>query len=91
MERQSGLYLQILKHLKGKGKTMKTNMGSADRAIRLLFVAAIAILFFTDNITGITAIILGAFAVVFAFTSFTGFCPLYHPFKIRTTEKRVRG
>jgi len=67
---------------------MKTNMGAADRAIRLLLVAVIAILYLTDNITGIAAIILGIFAVVFAFTSFTGFCPLYYPFKISSIRKK---
>jgi len=67
---------------------MKTNMGAADRAIRLLLVAVIAILYLTDNITGIAAIILGIFAVVFAFTSFTGFCPLYYPLKISSIRKK---
>ena len=67
---------------------MKINMGAADRAVRLLLVAVIAILYFTDNISGIAAIILGAFAVVFAFTSFTGFCPLYYPFKIATIRRK---
>ena len=51
-------------------------MGAADRAIRLLLVALVAILYFTDNITGTAAIILGILAVVFMFTSFTGFCPM---------------
>jgi len=67
---------------------MKTNMGAADRAIRLLLVAVIAILYFTDNISGIAAIILGAFAIIFALTSFIGFCPLYYPFKISSMRKK---
>lgn len=67
---------------------MKINMSAADRAIRLLLVAVIAILYFTDNITGIAAIILGALALIFVFTSFTGFCPLYYPFKIGTIRKK---
>ena len=68
---------------------MKTNMGAADRAIRLLLIAVIAILYFTNIITGVTAIILGVVAIIFAFTSFTGFCPLYFPFKLSTIKKKV--
>lgn len=67
---------------------MKANMGAADRAIRLLLVALIAILYFTGNISGLAAILLGIFALVFAVTSFTGFCPLYHPLKISTIRKK---
>jgi len=66
---------------------MKINMGAADRAIRLLLVAVIALLYFTGNISGIAAIILGVLAVVFAFTSFTGFCPLYYPFKVSSIRR----
>ncbi len=67
---------------------MKANLGAADRAIRLLLTALIAILYFTDNISGLAAFILGAFALVFAVTSFTGFCPLYYPFKFSTIRKK---
>jgi hypothetical protein len=67
---------------------MKINMSAADRAIRLLLVAIIAILYFTDNVSGMVAIILGILAVIFAFTSFMGFCPLYYPFKVSTIRKK---
>ncbi len=66
---------------------MKPNMSAVDRAIRLLIVAVIALLYFTGSISGTLAIILGVLAVVFVFTSFTGFCPLYHPFKISSIRK----
>ena len=66
---------------------MKPNMSAVDRAIRLLIVAVIAVLYFTGSISGTLAIILGVLAVVFVFTSFTGFCPLYHPFKISSIRK----
>ena len=68
---------------------MKTNVGALDRAIRLLIAAVIAILYFTNVITGAVGIILGVLAVIFAFTSFTGFCPLYFPFKISTAKKKA--
>ncbi|OGU30653.1 MAG: hypothetical protein A2057_00600 [Ignavibacteria bacterium GWA2_35_9] len=67
---------------------MRINMSAADRAIRLMLVAVIALLYFTGNLTGILAIILGILAVIFVFTSFTGFCPLYHLFKISTVRKK---
>lgn len=66
---------------------MKKNMGLADRIIRLLIAIAIAALYFTNTISGTGAIVLLIVAVIFAFTSFISFCPLYWPFGIRTTKK----
>jgi hypothetical protein len=66
---------------------MKKNMGSADKTIRVLFAIIIAILYFTNQISGIAAIVLGVFAVVFLFTSLVGFCPLYAPLKLSTLKK----
>ena len=61
---------------------MKKNMGTADRVIRILIAAVIAVLYFTDQITGTAAIILGILAIIFLLTSFVSFCPLYAPFRI---------
>ncbi len=69
---------------------MKKNMGSIDRGIRILVAVVIAILYFTDQITGTAAIILGILALVFLLTSFMSFCPLYVPFKISTTKKEEK-
>lgn len=66
---------------------MKKNMGTADRVIRIAVAAVIAVLYFTNVITGLTAIILGVAAIIFALTSFMGFCPLYLPFGINTRRK----
>jgi Na+(H+)/acetate symporter ActP len=66
---------------------MKKNMGTADRIIRTILAIVIAILYFTNQITGTAAIILGILAVVFLLTSFIGFCPLYVPFKLSTRKK----
>ncbi len=62
-------------------------MGSADRIIRILGAVVIAILYFTNQISGTAAIILGVLAIIFAATSFISFCPLYFPFGISTTKK----
>lgn len=66
---------------------MKKNMGTIDRAVRFLVAALIAVLYFTDQISGVAAIILGIFAVVFLITSFMSSCPLYLPLKISTIKK----
>lgn len=66
---------------------MKKNMGFADKITRVLFAIIIAMLYFTNQITGVAAIVLGLFAVVFLLTSLVGFCPLYAPFKISTLKK----
>jgi hypothetical protein len=63
---------------------MKKNMGSADRIIRIILAAVIAILYFTDVVTGTLGIVLLVLAVVFVLTSLVGFCPLYLPFGIST-------
>lgn len=66
---------------------MKKNMGLIDRVTRILLAVVIAILYFTHQISGTTAIILGVIAVIFVATSFISFCPLYLPFGISTTKK----
>jgi uncharacterized membrane protein len=67
---------------------MKKNMGQADKIFRGILAAVIAILYFTNVISGIVAIVLGALAVIFLITSFVSFCPLYAPFGISTREKK---
>lgn len=67
---------------------MKKNMGTADKAIRILVAVVIAVLYFTNTISGTLAIVLGIFAVVFVLTSFISFCPLYLPFGINTLKKK---
>lgn len=66
---------------------MQRNMGTVDRAIRILIAVVIAILYFTNQISGLAAIILGIIAIAFLVTSFIGWCPSYLPFKISTRGK----
>jgi hypothetical protein len=63
-------------------------MGSIDKLVRVLIAVVIGVLYFTDQITGTAAIILGIFAVVFLLTSAIGFCPLYLPLKLSTIKKK---
>ena len=63
-------------------------MGAIDKTIRILVAVIIAILYFTNNISGIAAIILLIFADIFILTSFMNFCPLYLPFGISTRKEK---
>ncbi|MCU0381001.1 MAG: DUF2892 domain-containing protein [Chitinophagaceae bacterium] len=56
---------------------MKKNVGSADRLVRVLMAAVIAILYFTNVITGTLATVLLVLAGIFVATSLISFCPLY--------------
>lgn len=67
---------------------MKPNMGSADRVLRVIVAAVIAILFFTGIIKGTLGIVLLVLAAVFILTSVVSFCPLYVPFGISTCKKK---
>lgn len=66
---------------------MKKNMGLIDKLVRLTVVAIIAILYFSGQMTGTAAIILGIVAVAFLVTSLIGWCPTYVPFGISTRKK----
>lgn len=63
---------------------MKANMGNADRIIRVIIAAVIAVLYFTEVISGTLGIILLVLAGIFVLTSLVSFCPLYCPLNIRT-------
>ena len=65
---------------------MNKNMGTADRAIRILIAVAIGVLYFMNVISGTVAIVLGIIAVVFLLTSFIGSCPAYIPFGLSTRK-----
>ena len=63
---------------------MKQNMGPLDRVLRISVALVIAVLYFTDQLSGTAAVVLGLFSIIFAWTSFVGFCPLYIPLKLST-------
>jgi len=62
-------------------------MGSTDKIIRIALAVLVAILYFTNVISGTWAIILGFLAVIFLVTSLVGVCPLYMPFGISTRKE----
>lgn len=66
---------------------MKPNMGTIDKAVRIIAALVIAALYFAGILSGTVAIILLIVAVIFIITSFMSFCPLYYPFGISTRKK----
>lgn len=66
---------------------MKKNMGNIDRIIRILVAIIIAVLFFTNVISGTLGIVLLVLAGVFVLTSLISFCPLYTLVGINTCPK----
>lgn len=69
---------------------MKKNMGTADKAIRIVIAAVIALLYYTHIISGTVAIVLGILAVIFILTSLISVCPLYLPFGINTCKRKSK-
>ena len=62
-------------------------MGSVDRIIRTALAILVAVLYFTNTISGTLALVLGTFAIIFLITSFVSFCPLYSLFNFSTRNK----
>ena len=68
---------------------MKKNLGSADRLVRVLIAAVIAVLYFTNVITGTLATVLLVVAGIFVATSLVSFCPLYALVGVSTCPTRT--
>jgi hypothetical protein len=67
---------------------MKKNMGSADRIIRAIVAAVIAVLYYMEIISGTLGIVLLVIAAIFLLTSFISFCPLYAPFGLSSCKTK---
>lgn len=59
-------------------------MGSADRIIRILIAVVVAVLYYTNVISGTLAIVLGILSGIFILTSLLGSCPIYTIFGFRS-------
>ena len=66
---------------------MKKNIGTIDKAIRILIALVVIGLYFAHMISGTLAIVLLILSAIFILTSLIGFCPLYFPFKLSTRTK----
>lgn len=60
-----------------KMHTMKKNMGSTDKTIRIILAVVFAGLFFSGTVTGLFGYILLALGGIFVLTSLFNFCPIY--------------
>jgi hypothetical protein len=70
---------------------MKKNMGSADRIIRVIIAAIVAVLYFTNVVSGTLGIVLLVLAGIFLATSLISFCPLYAPFGLSTCATKEKS
>lgn len=65
---------------------MVKNIGSPDQIARIFFALIVGILYFTDQITGTAAIVLGLVGIVFFLTAVVGTCPIYLAAKFSTKK-----
>jgi hypothetical protein len=63
-------------------------MGSFDRVFRTLVAIGVGILILANVVTGTTAVVLGALAIILVLTSAMSYCPLYARLKISTHKKK---
>ena len=63
---------------------MKQNVGTVDRLIRGVLAAVIAVLYFTNAITGVWATVLLVIAAFLLLTAIVGYCLLYRLLGIHT-------
>lgn len=66
---------------------MKANVGTIDKIIRITLAVLVAILYFTNVISGTLGIILLALAGVLVLTSLVSFCPIWAIIGVSTSKK----
>jgi hypothetical protein len=67
---------------------MKANMGSLDKAIRIVLAIVFAMLFITKTVESNVGMVLLVLGGIFLFTSILSFCPLYTILGINTCKKK---
>lgn len=65
---------------------MKTNVGQADRIIRLLLAVVFGILYFTQTLSGTMGYVLLTLGGIFILTAMVGTCPIYSLFGMNTCK-----
>ena len=65
----------------------RKNCGTTDRIARILFGVVIAVAYLMGWVQGTIALLAGVFALVMIGTGAVGYCALYEPMGIDTTEK----
>ena len=67
---------------------MKKNMGTLDKAIRIVLALVGGSLLIGGLIKGTLGIVVGILAAIFIITSIIGFCPIYTLLGISTAKKQ---
>ena len=67
-----------------KDALLRKNMGTTDRILRTGGAVVVAALYFSGQISGTVAILLGIVATAFFVTSLIGWCPAYAPLGLST-------
>lgn len=67
---------------------MKKNLGTIDIIARLVISVLLAVLYFTNSVSGITGIILLIIAGVLTLTSIFSICPIYLALGLSTRHKK---
>lgn len=65
---------------------MNKNMGVTDKIMRVIIAVGLAVLYFSNLITGTVGIIAIIITVIFLLTSVVSICPLYSIFGIKTCK-----
>ena len=65
-------------------------MGNLDRILRIVFALAMAILYFSNIITGVLGVVLLVVAGIFVLTSLVSFCPLYTLMGLNTCDSQKK-
>ncbi|MDN3664215.1 DUF2892 domain-containing protein [Algibacter miyuki] len=66
---------------------MEKNIGSIDKAIRILTGITVALLYYFNIISGTLAFVLMVVAIILLVTSLINSCPIYSLLKINSTKK----
>ncbi len=67
---------------------MKKNIGSIDRIIRVVVALIIVVLYFTNIISGMLAIVLLILGGIFVLTSLVSVCPIYLALGLNTQKTK---
>ncbi len=66
---------------------MKKNVGTTDKALRVIVAIVIGVLYYTGTISGTLGIVLLVVAGFFLLVSLVSFCPLYPILGVSTRKK----
>lgn len=69
---------------------MQQNMGTTDKVIRIVIAVLLAVLYFTNVITGTPGIVLLVVAAILLITTITGFCGVYKVLGINTCPRKEK-